>query len=266
MELRKIGMPELSVMMAELPWTAYARRVAEGAPVIVPVGSTEQHAPHLPLGCDAMIVTEMARRAARCVGALVAPTLSYGYKSQPKSGGGNHFAGTTSFDGETLICAIRDILRELARHGVRRIVVLDGHFENSMFLAEGIDLALRDLKAWGIEGVKVMKMLYCETVKQQTLDLMFPDGFPGMALEHAANIETSLMLHLFPHLVDREVIPSDPPHDFPIYDIYPTPQGHVRSTGVLSTAAFATAEFGKLLAAEFEELLSTSIARAFDMG
>jgi creatinine amidohydrolase len=259
-------MAQASVLMAELSWTAYARRVEAGAPVIVPVGSTEQHALHLPLGCDALLVGEMAKRAARRVGALVAPTVSYGYKSQPRSGGGNHFPGTTSFDGETLTFAIRDVVRELARHGVRKVVVLDGHYENGMFLTEGIDLALRDLKAWGIDGVRVLKMLYCETVKQETLDLIFPNGFPGMALEHAANLETSMMLHLFPHLVDRDAIPSDPPHAFPPYDIYPTPEGHVRASGVLSTAAAATAEFGRLLASEFEELVSTSITRAFATG
>lgn len=259
-------MSESNVLMAELTWMAYARRVAEGAPVIIPVGSTEQHGPHLPLGSDALLVGEMAKRIARRVGALVAPTVSYGYKSQPKSGGGNHFPGTTSFDGETLTFAVRDIIRELARHGVRKVVVLDGHYENGMFLTEGIDLALRDLKAWGIDGVRVLKMIYCEVVKQETLDLIFPNGFPGMALEHAANLETSMMLHLFPHLVDRSAIPSDPPHDFPPYDIYPTPEGHVRATGVLSTAAAAMEEFGRLLTAEFEELVSASIARAFATG
>lgn len=256
-------MPQETVMMAELTWMAYAGRVAEGVTVIVPVGSTEQHGPHLPLGTDALLTGEMAKRIARRVDALVAPTIAYGYKSQPKSGGGNHFPGTTSFDGETLACAIRDIVRELARHGVKKIVVLDGHLENAMFLTEGIDLALRDLKAWGVEDVRVLKMTYCEEVSKEILDLMFPDGFPGMALEHAANLETSLMLHLLPHLVDRSAIPSDPPHDFPPYDIYPTPEGHVRATGVLSTAAAATEEFGRRLTAEFEGLVVNAITRSF---
>ena len=254
------------MMMAELTWMAYAKRVADGATVIVPVGSTEQHGPHMPLGSDALVTGEMARRIAARVGAIVAPTIPYGYKSQPKSGGGNHFIGTTSFDGNTLASAIRDIIRELARHGVKNIVVLDGHLENAMFLTEGIDLALRDINASGLKGVRVLKMVYCEVIKQETLDLIFPNGFPGLALEHAANLETSLMLYLFPHLVDRDAIPHDPPHDFPPYDIYPTPEGHVRATGVLSTAAAATEEFGKLLTEEFVELVSSSINKAFAKG
>ena len=53
---------------------------------------------------------------------------------------------------------------------MKKIVVLDGHMENALFLTEGIDLALRDLKAWGIDGVWVLKMTYCEVIKQETLD------------------------------------------------------------------------------------------------
>ena len=182
---------------------AYAKRVADGVTVIIPVGSTEQHGPHMPLGSDALVSGEMARRVAARVGALVAPTIPYGYKSQPKSGGGNHFIGTTSFDGGTLAAAIRDIIRELARHGVRNIVVLDGHLENAMFLTEGIDLALRDIQASGIADVRVLKMVYCEVIKQETLDLIFPNGFPGLAVfprtGHAVNLEEP---RLFNELLD----------------------------------------------------------------
>ncbi len=170
-------MSEETVLISELTWREYKRRVDAGVTVIIPVGAIEQHGPHLPLGTDAMLTAEMGKRIASRVGGLVAPLIPYGYKSQPKSGGGNHFPGTTSFDGQTLIAAVRDLIREFARHGVKNIVVLDGHFENQMFLTEAIDLALRDLKAWGIDGVRVLKMAYAEDVSKQTLDLIFPDGF-----------------------------------------------------------------------------------------
>lgn len=58
------------------------------------------------------------------------PTLSYGYKPQPRSGGGQTFTGTLSLDGATLTSLIEDVRRELARHAVTRLVVLDGHLEN----------------------------------------------------------------------------------------------------------------------------------------
>jgi creatinine amidohydrolase/Fe(II)-dependent formamide hydrolase-like protein len=47
--------------------------------------------------------------------------------------GGGPYNGTTGLDGQTLTSSLRDIIRELVRHGVRRVLVLDGHFENQMF-------------------------------------------------------------------------------------------------------------------------------------
>ena len=140
-----------TVFMAEMSWMEYRERVVtEGAVVLVPAGALEQHGPHLPLGTDAILATEMSRRVAERVDAVVAPALTYGYKSQPRTGGGNHFCGTTSLDGETLSSTVRDLIREFARHGARRIAFIDGHYENQMFLTEGIDLAIRDAgwRAW----------------------------------------------------------------------------------------------------------------------
>ena len=139
-----------TVFMSEMSWIQYRERVAtEGAVVLLPVGALEQHGPHLPLGTDAILATEMARRAAERLDGVVAPPLTYGYKSQPRTGGGNHFCGTTSLDGGTLAATVHDLIREFARHGARRIAVIDGHYENQMFLTEGIDLAIRDARAVG---------------------------------------------------------------------------------------------------------------------
>jgi creatinine amidohydrolase len=75
------------VLMEELTWYEYAERVKTDL-ILLPIGSTEQHGPHLPLGTDAMQIMQFSRLAAERVGGIVAPVLSYGYKSQPKSGGG----------------------------------------------------------------------------------------------------------------------------------------------------------------------------------
>jgi len=115
----------------------------------------------------------------------VAPPIAYGYKSQPRTGGGNHFPGTTSLDGRTLVNLIRDILREFVRHGVRRVMIMDSHYENEMFLIEGIDLALRELHAGGVDDMKIVKVRYFEFVSEATLKTVFPGGFPGWPLEHA---------------------------------------------------------------------------------
>ena len=64
---------------------------------------------------------------------MVAPALAYGYKSQPKCGGGQHFPGTTSLDAQTLSHTVRDRVREFARHGVQKLVIVNGHYENQWF-------------------------------------------------------------------------------------------------------------------------------------
>jgi len=64
--------------VAELTWPEYDALIRD-TPVIVPVGATEQHGHHLPLGCDAMHVVAVAEAAAQLTDALVAPVLSYGY-------------------------------------------------------------------------------------------------------------------------------------------------------------------------------------------
>ena len=235
------------VMMDRISWVEYRKRVEQGPPVVfLPCGSLEQHGPHLPLGVDAMLSAAVAKDVAARVGGLVAPTLNYGYKSQCRCGGGQHFPGTTSLDGDHLSQLVRDVLRELARHGVKKVVLVDGHYENQWFLIEGIDLALRDIGT--DSGFTVMRAEYWDFCSQEVLDQVFPDGFPGFALEHAAVMETSLMLHYFPDLVWLDKLPTDGPAVFPAYDTYPPHTEWVPPSGALSSARGASVEKGKLLA------------------
>jgi creatinine amidohydrolase len=114
-----------------MSWTTYRDRLAEDLAIFLPVGALEQHGPHLPMGCDAILAEAMAARVADALDGLLLPALRYGYKSQARSGGGQLFPGTTSLDGATLTSMVRDILREVARHGARRAVIVNGHVENT---------------------------------------------------------------------------------------------------------------------------------------
>jgi len=251
-----------TVWMNQLSWVDYEARVQREQPVIfLPVGALEQHGPHLPLGTDAMLSTAVAADTAAMVNGLVAPALSYGYKSQPKCGGGQHFCGTTSVDAATLIGSVRDAVREFARHGVTKLVLVNGHYENQWFLIEGIDLGLRDLGPQA--KMQVLRLEYWDFMTEQTLAAVFPDGFPGFALEHAAVIETSLMLHYHPALVRQDLIPNDPPADFPPYDVYPSKRNWVPLSGVLSSAKGASAEKGARMAAEVTQRMAAAVRHEF---
>lgn len=254
-----------SVFMNELSWPEFEAKIAGGAPVFLPLGATEQHGPHLPLGVDVVLPTGVCERVAREVGGLVAPTVPYGYKSMPRSGGGELFPGTVSLDANTFSLVVRDVIRGLGHHGVRRIVVVVGHFENCWPSVEGLDLGLRELRRDGITDMQAMRFEYWDFVKRETLDRLFPDGFPGTELEHASLLETSLMLLLRPDLVEIDKAPTDGPAKFPPYDRFPVPPGFVPASGVLAVAQGSTPEKGQWLMDDHVALISAAVRKEFGL-
>ena len=255
-----------SVHIAELSWTAYDEKLKRDNPVIIlPVGSLEQHGPHSPLATDTIIPQAIGIGVAETIDGLIAPPIAYGYKSMPRTGGGNHFPGTTSLDGDTLVRLTRDIICEFARHGARRLLILDSHYENEMFLIEGIDLALKDLKSWGIDGLQIMKVRYFEFVSEATLAKVFPDGFPGWPLEHAGVMTTSVLLHRRPDLVHMDKVPNQKPVLYPPYDLFPVDPKKGTQTGILATAKGATPEKGEILFKEYVACISAATREAFGL-
>ncbi len=254
-----------SCLMSEMSWDEYRRRIVEeDAVVLLPVGAMEQHGYHLPLGTDWLMASYMARRAAENIGGIVAAPVVYGYRSQPRTGGGPHRCGTTNLDGGTLIALVRDVLREIARHGARKIAVIDGHFENRFYLDEACHLAMRDLRAEGTGGVRILKMLYAERIRPETLERVYAGrDFPGLDLEHGGVLETAMMLYCHPGLVDMSRIADEPAPAFPPYDLFPPEPGWVPASGCLSSGKGATAEMGRLLVEEFVQLVTEALRSEF---
>ena len=245
----------MTVRVEELTWVEYADRVGRGDVVVfVPVGSLEQHGPHLPMHCDEVIPRALSEAVAEKIGGLVTPSIVFGYKSQPRSGGGNHLPGTISLDADVVIGQVRDVILELARHGVRQVVVMDGHYENTMFITEGIDLALRALRYDRITDMKILRIGYYEFTSDDTIRQVWPDGFPGWPLEHAGVMETSVMLHLAPGLVHMDRVPTHPPASLPPYDVFPATAENwpgLPKSGALNSAAGASAAKGAILFNEY---------------
>ncbi len=254
-----------NVLMQEMSWPAFEAKTRALAPFFLPVGATEQHGPHLPLGTDAFLPAHMAKEVATRIGGVVAPTIPYGYKSQPRSGGGQHFPGTTSLSANTLTLVVRDVLHDLGLHGVRRFVVVNGHVENTWPIIEGIDLALRELRRDGIGDAVALRLEYWDFVRPETLDRLFPDGYPGIDLEHASLLETSMMLLIRPDLVDMGKIPNDGPAEFPKFDRYPVSPGLVPASGVLARAQGSGAEKGRWLIDDHVDLITSAIRNEFGL-
>ncbi len=119
-----------TVFLGEMTSPEVERFLADHDTVIVPVGSTEQHGPHGPLLTDALVPTEVARRVAPDVGAVVAPTINYGL-SYPHIG----FTGLVHVRIPTFMAFVEDVVAGLAAIGFRRIVLLNGHYDNTYALA-----------------------------------------------------------------------------------------------------------------------------------
>lgn len=238
-----------SVHMGEMTWKEYYEKVKDGKSVVfIPVGAIEQHGYHMTLNVDVVLPTAVAEGVAKEVDGVVAPPLSYGYKSQQKSGGGNFYPGTTSLDGNTLVCMIRNVLGELLRHGARNFCMVVGHFENYAFTVEAIDLFLRDAKMLGINNVKVMSMSYWEFCDDPAvLKALYPEEAESWASEHGGVFETSMMMYLRPELVDLDAAVLHPSAQFPHYDMFPPQEDWTPAPGTLSSPANSTAEKGKMI-------------------
>jgi|SRR6056297_1459780 len=254
-----------SVMMSELSWDTYQRRLREeDAIVIVPVGAVEQHGYHLPLGTDWLMASYMARRAAENVGGIVAEPVAYGARSQVRTGGGPHRCGTTSLNAETLIALVHDVLFEIGRHGARKIAVIDSHFENRFFLDEACYRAQQTLALRGHDAC-ILKMLYAERIEPETMGAVYAgmDNPPGLDLEHGGILETAMMLYCYPDLVDMSRIADEPLPDFPPYDLFPVEPGWVPESGCLSSGKTATREIGEMLVEEFVTHVTEALRKEF---
>ncbi|WP_207346103.1 creatininase [Arthrobacter sp. E3] len=250
-----------SVFLEDMDAFAYREALtSEEAIVLIPVGSLEQHGPHLPLGTDTILSTHFAAAVARRLGALVAQPIAYGYKSQQKSGGGNHLSGTTSLDGASLIGMARNLVKSFLNQGVRHVVFINGHFENYQFLYEGIDLALEELGITPGAGQSVLLLSYWDFVSQNTLAQVYPDGFPGWEIEHGGVLETSLMLHLEPARVVMERLVDSPAAVLPRFDRLPVVPERTPPTGCLSSAAGSSAAKGALLHDQVVDDLALDLA------
>jgi creatinine amidohydrolase len=254
-----------TVFVAELSWPEFQERASRGAVAFVPIGATEQHGRHMPLGVDAILPTAVCAEVARRRDGLVLPAVAYGNRSQPRSGGGMAFPGTINLAAETLTLLLRDILTELFRHGVRRIAVVNGHYENVWPSIEAIERALDHLGRDRLGELKILRIDIWETLRRETLARVFPDGYPGIELEHASVIETSMMLVLRPDLVHLDRAANDGPACFRPYDRFPGPVREVPASGVLSMTEGSSEEKGRWLLADTIEGLDRAVVEEFNL-
>lgn len=238
----------MTVMMNEMTWMDFNAK-KDDAIVFLPVGSTEQHGPMLPLSVDQIISTGLSKIIAERVEGIVAPCICYGYKSAPLSGGGPAFPGTIDMNAVTLMNQVEDVLEELIRDGVKKIFILNGHFENEAFIRESMDLVSRRY-----DDVMLFESSWWDVMSDDVMAKVFDEvEYPGIELEHAGILETSLTMYFRPELVHMDRFVEDGVEEYLPYGIYPASKCNVSETGLLTTARTSSEEKGKLLADDITE-------------
>lgn len=160
---------------------------------ILPCGAMEQHGHHLPIATDSLItgalIDKVVERMKGKLRLLVLPLLMYGNSPEHSS-----FPGTVFLSGKTLTRIIVEISRSLAIHDVGRILLLNGHGGNTNTLRS----ALRDIREK--EGIEpyLFEMYESATARRFAPELDY----------HAGEVETSIMLYLYPEKVKTECFPK----------------------------------------------------------
>lgn len=202
--------------------------------VLVPVGSIEQHGPHLPLDTDTTIAYAVAggvaERMPRSAGVWVAPAIAYGSSGEHQS-----FSGTCSIGTDALRIQLVELVRSV-RTWARRVVFVNAHGGN----VAALDAAVGQLADDGHD----VAWLPCYT---ETVDL------------HAGRTETSLLLHLRPESVRFDVAQAGDtrPLQAILGQLTSAGVGAVSANGVLGDPAGASAAEGsRVLDAMIAEVLA----------
>lgn len=153
--------------------------------LIIPIGTCEQHGPHLPLGCDTIIVEHMSDDLSAEYGVLRAPTVEYGVNVDTERG----FTGNASLRKKTLHRMLNDLLDSWEATGVREFILLTahGHDPHQEALATVITTAAR-VRVVDIFGVNLSDLLEGQREAM-----------------HGDEVDTSIMLFLAPELVNLDL-------------------------------------------------------------
>jgi len=250
-------MKPATVFLGEMTTLEVEGFLREHDTVIVPVGSTEQHGPHGPLLTDALIPTEVARRIAIRVGAVVAPTVNYSL-SYPHVG----FTGVVPLRILTFLAIIEDLCAALAEVGFRRLVFLNGHFDNTYAIAYACANAEPRVPA----GVRAFPVNYWDGMTPAEAAEFF-DPANGL---HANRGETSAVMAIDPRLVDLELANAE----FPAFPAATSPAAvhtaffftspgsvhRATASGIWGDARGSSVEFGE----RYLEVVAEATVRLLD--
>lgn len=229
----------------ELTWPEVREAVAQQRVAVLPVGTIEQHGPHLPLATDVITCSEIARLAVERMPqeAVLLPAVPYSFNEHHLD-----FPGTIAIRGETIIHYVTDIGLSLAHHGFRKILLVNGHGSNVPFL----DIAARNITN---HSAAICAMApWWNLIPRELFAELRESAYPG-GMAHGCELETSVLLYLTGHLVQMDKAQPDFPtqkSEFFYWDLEkPSPVffqeffSRYSKTGTLGDPTKASAEKGR---------------------
>lgn len=223
------------IAASSTPWTEVRDHIASGRTIaVLPFGALEQHGPHLPLATDTVQAAGIAELIAERYDALLLPAVAYG-ETWNNAG----YPGTVSLSPATVTAIAVDIARSVWSFGIRSLVVVNGDWGNRTPLYQ----AARTLEQE--HGIRMLVLDYPGLADAASAIVESDAAAPG--LQHADEVETSLMLALAPADVRPEFgAPSYP--EFPAdFGIRPMQLHPFSESGVFGDPTLATAEKGGAL-------------------
>jgi creatinine amidohydrolase len=236
------------VRLEHLSWTRIQELQREGADLLLlPIGATEQHGPHLPINTDTVIATAACDYASARTGVPVLPAISYSVSI----GHTEKWPGTFSLFHETFIHSLREIATWAVATGWKRLLFVNSHFGNDASLRVAVDRLRFDF----------VGRLQIATRNTFNLTPSIWEYFISDAADlHANKAETDLMLCLAPDDVHMEVAEDDP--DRTTETVFNYMVANTSTNGVTGAPSEATAERGASLFVEIGEALADMVRKA----
>lgn len=239
-----------AVVLENLSWPELVRlRDERGGLLMLPMGATEQHGPHLPVGMDSLLVERVCEGASARTGVPLMSVLRYSVSQ----GHTAKWPGTFSLRHGTFISVIRELAAWAVATGWRRLLLVNSHFGNDAPARVAVD-QLR-LEYMGRLQIGLAHVF-------QTGDGVW-DAYRDDAEDlHANRAETSLMLYLYPELVKMDALKSSDDEDRTGGTVFSYPVAQTSLNGVTGRPSAASAEEGELLFGKMVEGLSLLLERA----
>ena len=187
--------------LAELTWPEAELALQQAKVAILPVGSIEQHGPHLPLDTDAAVAEAFATKLADALGdqAVLAPPVRYGLSEHHLA-----FAGTVTVGVNAYLAMLGDVVAGLGRLGLRRILIVNGHAGN----IDALRLVGRQARQ---QGLLVAHLMWLQLARDEIRTWARSERFG-----HACEIETSIAMALLPGRVRMDALPE--PAELPSFE------------------------------------------------